>query len=179
MRVGEMATKPDNRLCDIFCRHTSDLEQYLARQLGSPDEAADVAQEIYLRLVQLDDVERLEQPRAYLFQTAANMLRDRGRRRRTRHADSHVPIYDLELEAPIAPADDVVASKQSISLFESAMYRLPERQRQAFLMHRFGERTQAEIAQELGISVSFVEKLIRQAGVNLKAALCEARPQAA
>lgn len=167
-----------SEICNIFCKYTSEFESYLLRETGSREEAAELAQDAYLRLVQLEGLDRIEQPRAYLFRSAVNLIRDRNRRRKVRAADLHVPIDNLEMADPAVPADEAFADKQTLNLFESAMYELEDRRRQAFLLHRFGEHSHAEIAQTMGISVSFVEKLIRAAVADLKLILGEHRQAA-
>jgi RNA polymerase sigma-B factor len=70
---------------------------------------------------------------------------------------------DLELEA----VDDKVTVTGLLS-------RLPERERQMLAMRFYGNRTQAEIAAELGISQMHVSRLLSQTLGNLRAALGEA-----
>jgi RNA polymerase sigma-70 factor (ECF subfamily) len=65
----------------LFNAHNPALVGYLTARLRSPEEAKEVAQEAYVRLLQLGDPCASSLLRAYLFKTAANLPIDRLRRR--------------------------------------------------------------------------------------------------
>ncbi len=162
-------------LCQHFCAHVAMLERYLVRRLnGSPD-VEDVAQETFLRLTQVSNLSRIENPRAFLLTTAQNVLRDRYRRFSARSGQNHVGLDDVELVSDAVPADQLVEARERLRFFEDAVYTLPEDQRRAFLLFHFGERSQSEIAAEMSCSVSLVEKLVRGArqGVQQRLAKLE------
>lgn len=63
-----------------FHEHYAELLAFLARRLGNVEQAADVAQDTYLRLVNLPAGEPIQEPRAFLFRIAGNLAIDRMRR---------------------------------------------------------------------------------------------------
>jgi RNA polymerase sigma-70 factor (ECF subfamily) len=152
------------------------LRDYLARSTGSPHDAEDLAQEVYLRLARMRSVSGISDTRAFVFRTAKNLLRDRLRRRRTRgrwlerdatcrfEAPDYTSEPSLELE-----------SIEMMRGLRCVLGRLKSSTRIAFLRYRVDERAQGEIAAELGVSVSMVEKhvksatrALRDAGVGLE-----------
>src|SRR5258706_13391568 len=65
------------------------LIAYFQRRVGGRDEAEDLTQEVFLRLVRRLDVETIDNPEAFVFRTAINLLRARSRRGKT--SPNHLP----------------------------------------------------------------------------------------
>jgi RNA polymerase sigma factor (sigma-70 family) len=129
----------------------------------------DLVQDVFQRLagdVNLESVERME---AYLFQTAANLLRDRHRRLTARSADAHEPYEeDVHGEMDGAPGPERAAlDEEAIERLVAALYELPERTRAVFALYHFEDLPHAEIARRLGISVSTIEKHMGRANAYL------------
>jgi RNA polymerase sigma factor (sigma-70 family) len=68
----------------LFREHNRMLVGYLTTRLRSEQEAKEVAQEAYVRLLQLHEPGTPSLLRAYLFKTATNLAIDRLRHRRVR-----------------------------------------------------------------------------------------------
>src|SRR5262249_51144603 len=76
------AAQPRARLIErLFREHNDSLLRYLAARLGSRQEAQEVAQEAYVRLLKLDTPGAVSYLRAFLFKTASNLVVDRLRTR--------------------------------------------------------------------------------------------------
>src|ERR1700732_5026585 len=67
----------------LFREHNEALVRFLRGRVESHNEALEVAQEAYVRLLSLDQPGAVSYLRAFLFKTAANMAIDRRRRHRT------------------------------------------------------------------------------------------------
>jgi RNA polymerase sigma-19 factor, ECF subfamily len=65
----------------LFDRHHGGLMRYLTARVHSAHDARDIAQETYLRLLQLDQVDFIRDPQSYLFRIASNLSRDTPLRR--------------------------------------------------------------------------------------------------
>lgn len=156
-----MTAHPD--LDTLFQRHAGDLAGYLRRQLPCPHLAEDLCQEVFLRLGQHPEPTRLEEPRAYLFRIARNLLIDHHRRRRSRPLDQ--PLDDPELclacprSCPERDADRALCRKA----LDTALASLPPRLRQALIWHRLEGLTQAEIGRRLGVSERMAGRYVAQA----------------
>lgn len=168
--------QPTPELCSVFCEHVGRLDQFLSRRLASRDDVEDVAQEVFLRLVRVEDLKQIEHPRAFLLRAADNALKDRYRRRQARGGDKHIPLEDVELVSEDVSPDRVVEAKQRLNQIEDAMYALSPNQRTA-LLHRFDGKAHAEVAAEMGVSVSMVEKLVRDARLRLEDSLRKRAPR--
>lgn len=154
----------------LFLRHSHDLLRFLARRAGFQD-APDLLQEAYLRLLRHAERETIADPEAFLHATAINLVKDHLRRRKTEQK-----YLDFERDAEGVPAhaaspDARMEAEARLKLLLQAMDQLPPRCRQVFVMRRFEDLHQSEIARRLGISRNMVEKHLRLALDRLKSAL--------
>jgi RNA polymerase sigma-70 factor (ECF subfamily) len=65
---------------ELFIESRPELLRYLAFRVRDAAESEELAQEVYLRMMRLDQVHLIRNPRAYLFRVAASVLADRGRK---------------------------------------------------------------------------------------------------
>ncbi|MFP4138361.1 MAG: RNA polymerase sigma factor [Halomonas sp.] len=147
----------------LFRRHAGDLAGYLRRQLRCPELAEDLCQDVFLRVGQHPQAEALEQPRAYLFRIARNLLIDHHRRCRTRPAGRPLDDADLCLVCPRACPERDADRALCHKALQAALESLPPRQRQALVWHRLEGLTQAEIGRRLGVSERMAGRYIAQA----------------
>jgi RNA polymerase sigma-70 factor (ECF subfamily) len=126
-----------------------------------------VAQETFIRLYRLEHPDQLDNARAFLFQVASNLAVDQLRRRtlhfRFLKAESAEVGEGMVDSGEAASPEQIIAGREKLARIYQALDRLPDNCRQAFLLHRSSGLSYSEIAQELGVSVSSVEKYILQA----------------
>lgn len=134
----------------LYREHNRALISFLTARLHSEQDARDVAQEAYVRLLRLEKPGALGFLRGYLFKTAANLAIDRVRQRAVRN---HVTTEEAleELEEPLAPERQLLAEQQ-LDRIARTLEALPAQCRHAFAMHVLLERPVRDIASELGIS---------------------------
>lgn len=169
-------------LSGLVAHHGDALEKYLARKLDNPEDAAEVAQEAYLRLQRIEQPQMLDNARAFLFQVATNLAVDQLRRRQLhqRYLNSERnPLLEGELADPNgdgAPPEQILVAKEKLNAIYAAVEELPFKTRQAFLMHRRNGLSYSEIAHQLDVSVSSVEKYILHALRHCREALAAHYP---
>lgn len=158
-------------ISDLSRQYRLPLLRFFEKRIqdGCPAEIEDLTQEVFLRLASspgLDSVERME---AYLFTAAANLLRDRQRRRITRSTGAHEP-YDeavhggsIDLPGP----ERIALDAQYIDRLVDALRELPERTRTVFVLYHLENLPHAEIARRLGIAVRTIEKHVFRANAHL------------
>lgn len=150
-----------------------ELLSYFSRRASNADNAADIVQEAYSRVIAAQQAgSAIAQPRALLYRTARNIMIDLHRRALS-HGE-HVNLDDetsgctqeqLQWQASAEASDPEtrLASTQAMQAVLLAIDQLPVRRREAFVLHKFDGLSQAEVARRLGISVKAVEQHIRQA----------------
>lgn len=141
---------------ELFVRYDGLLRRNLAATLQSDAEAKDVAQEAYLRILQMKQLDTISHLRAYLFRTASNIAIDRLRKRKVREEAARDQIDALENLLATPGPERIVLGGQHLDLLKSALLELPEKCHVAFALHFIAEKTVAETATEMGLSARMV-----------------------
>ena len=146
----------------IFERFRAPLTRYLRNLLARREDAEDVAQETYVRLLGAGRLEQSDiRVRAYMFKVATNLAYDRFRERRVRR---HEPEATLESLVDSAPSiERIVTMEQSVAIVKRTLLDLPSRCREVFLLRVTGELSYEDIAERLGVSKRTVEREMHQA----------------
>ncbi len=145
----------------LFREHNKTLVSFLRARLQSEQDAREVAQETYVKLLQLDRPGAVSFLRAYLFRTAANLATDRLRQRNVRRGSESAGVFeDLVDECEVPEAR--VAAVQELSLIRRYLFELPERWREAFIRHRILGETEVAVAKRLGLTDRMVRNYIVQ-----------------
>ena len=154
------------RIDHLFREHNEALVRFLSARLGSYQDAREVAQEAYVRLLNLDRPGAANFLKALLYKTAANLAIDRLRHRRlvTGHQRASSGAQDLFA----APADAAPAALDDVRILSQALSELPGPCRSAFLMSRVESLDSSEIAIRLGVTDRAVRKYIARALVFLQ-----------
>lgn len=142
----------------LFREYNQGLVRFLASRLSSDAEAKEVAQEAYVRLLQLDQPKAVGFLRAFLFKTATNIATDRLRRRRLARS---VDPFDFDVYR-MSP-EEHVSHAEEVTIVASCLSELMPRCRQAVLLSRMEGKSSSEIAAELGVTTRMVRKYIAEA----------------
>lgn len=134
----------------LFKDNNRALLSFLMTRLSNVNEAREVAQEAYVKLLQLDQPGAVSFLKAYLFRTAANLAVDRLRRQ-TR-ADKVHRLDLFEEWSADAAVERAVMAKQEIDLVRRALLELKPKYQRAFLLHKFKEWTIDEIAADMDLT---------------------------
>ena len=156
-------TEREEFLRSLVARLSRPLEQYFERRLGRSPEVEDLVQEVFERLLHRKDLATLERLDGFVFTVAANLLRDRARKRASQAADSHVALEAVEdFSVEITP-ERVLIGEDAVNRFLAALAELPERTRTVVMLRRYEGLELKDIARQLAISVSAVEKHMQRA----------------
>ena len=157
----------------LFQEYYAELLAFLTRKLGSRDQALDVTQETYLRILTKTPSYPILKPKAFLYRTAINLSIDIFRKQQRQ---THVSLESEDVQHFLAvPSDQettLETKKQALRLCQ-AIGELPAKCRHVFLLHKFQGRTHAEIANQFGISKNMVEKHVMKAMANCRRRLEE------
>lgn len=143
------------------------LRRYFRRRVAA-HEVDDLIQEVFANLQGRRSESAVDDMRRYLFVVAGNVLL-RKRSHDTRWAAHQAP--DAWEHREEASPERTILGRERLGRAIGVIANLPVRTRQVFILHRFEDMTYQRIGEQLGISVSAVEKHIMAA---LKALLREA-----
>ena len=160
-----MKQSSSNFFSSFFQQNYDALVRFLALKLRDSEEAQDIAQDAFYQVMRVKNAEKMEYTRAYLFQTAANLALNRIRKqnRQERYNSDVASAANPEQEGMIASPERAAVARQQLQKVEEALNRLPKKCRRAFLLHRTRHMTYQQIAVEMGVSVSTVEKYMIRA----------------
>ena len=153
--------------------HRAELLRILRARLKSEQDAEDLAQEAWARLLRYEGHHSRDELRRMLFRIANNLLTDHWRWSRLRSAGTHLPIDELEVEADLPSHERQLADQQLLEQLEALIEVMPEKRRTVFLLSRIEGLTNAQIAQRCGISIKTVEKHIAIAIAECRARIAE------
>lgn len=148
---------------EIIRLHHTVLLNWLRGRLSIPEDAYDVAQEAYVRMLKYEGSRDIQSPLAILKRIAMNVAYDLGRANRSRHSDRHVRFEETDIESNHPSIEHVIEAEENYRQVCKAIADLPFKCRQVFLLNRIRGMSYAEIATHCDISVKMVEKHISQA----------------
>lgn len=152
-------------LAAVLLANRAALLRFL-RSRGADDAAEDLLQELWLK-ASAGAAQPIADPLAYLYRTAANLLLDRKRaelRRRRREDGWANPAGGEPGEASdVDCAERAALAREELRRVESALAALGPRTEAIFRRFRLDGAGQRQIAEEMGISLSAVEKHLRKA----------------
>ncbi len=128
-----------------------------------PHEIEDIVQETYVRICQIENKEHISSPKSFMFKTAKNLALDYQKQANVRLVDGVNDIQALELMFDEQYKDEMFERAQSNSEFAhfcEAVRQLPIQCRKVFILKKVYGYSQREIAEQLQISESTVEKHI-------------------
>ena len=166
-----------NDLLDAYMSKRDDLVRFLTARLRSAAAAEDLVQDLYLRVASLELSEPVDNPSAYLYRLASNLMLDRLRsdRRSVARDASWLQTRRIEIGgegvADEPSPEQATYARQRMALAAEAICELPPKTRRAFELHKLQGLTQEETAQTLGVSRKTVEKQISTALQRLMAKL--------
>lgn len=177
--MARLAGGHDAALNELMERHGEKLFHYLVRCLQDEEEAADLAQETFVRVYQhrarFDSGQKFS---TWLYTIASNLVRDRYRWR-ARHPQVSLNAEHEEtgtelsarLVHPDATPREFLETTERVAAIRDAVAALPEELRIPLLLAEYEDKPQGEIAQILSCSVKAVEARIYRARKQLRASL--------
>ncbi|NKO00842.1 sigma-70 family RNA polymerase sigma factor, partial [Weissella cibaria] len=137
----------------LYRNHQSWLHQWLRKKVGNSEQAADLVQDTFIKILQTrDELFGVKEPRAYLVTIARNLMIDQVRRKRIEQAYLN-ELSQMEYILDTIPSpEDQLQIVQAIDQICQALIRVSEKAQQAFVLHYFEGLTHKEIAEIIGVS---------------------------
>lgn len=157
-------TEPRNAFIErLFARHRGALQAFLLRRVQRVPEAAELAQEVYLRMLRIGDTSAIRNPEACLYTVAGNLAKEHARQHRLDR--SAVDIADPTIQAQLAelPGDATELDReQRVARLREVLGQLSPKCRAAVVLQYWEGLSYQEIALRLGVSTHMVKKYLSQ-----------------
>lgn len=162
--MEQHTTDTKTYLLTAFFSQRSALINAVAPIVGCRHWAEDVVQDTFVKINQMPSVPAdIRQPENYLHRMVRNLALDKTRRltlERQYHTDEEAGVNE---PSPVASPEKKLVDIGELQTVANALDELPERTRRAFEMHRIQGMTQKQIADELSVSTTLVNFMIRDA----------------
>ena len=142
------------------------LRRFILARVGNGHDADDVLQEVFLKAhVALARIKDREKVRPWLYRIAQNTVADHFRARGT------APVLLAKPPEPSEETGPANVNGEVLSCFEPMIEELPEGYRRALVLADLGGRTQGEVAEALGLSLSGAKSRVQRARAKLRTTL--------
>ncbi len=148
----------------LFAEHRGALQAFLYRRVRRHPEAAELAQEVYVRMLRVPDMTTVRNPEAYLYAVASNLAKEHARRAPdySKVIDIDDPLVQEQL-AELPPLAGELDREQRAKRLREVLSQLSPKCRAAVELQYWHGMSYEEIAQRLGVSTNMVKKYLSQA----------------
>jgi RNA polymerase sigma-70 factor (ECF subfamily) len=157
-------------------RHQNAVMGTVAKMLGSPNDAEDISQQVFLRIWRNAKRYRPDAKfTTYLFTITRNLVfnetRRRGRKKEVSSEEREENSQHMIADSPDRRPDAELLQAELRQAVDTAIAALPETQRMAVVLRRYDQLSYEEIAEVLQLSVSAVKSLLFRARGTLRESL--------
>jgi RNA polymerase sigma factor (sigma-70 family) len=148
----------------LFAQHGSALQAFLYRRVRKHPDAAELAQEVYLRMLRVADMGGIRNPEGYLYTVASNLAKEHARHERKDRdvLDVDDPLVQQQL-AELPPFAGQLDTEQRVKRLREVLHQLSPKCQAAVVLQYWHGMSYEEIAQRLGVSTNMVKKYLSQA----------------
>jgi RNA polymerase sigma factor (sigma-70 family) len=148
----------------LFAEHGGALAAFLHRRVQRKPDAAELAQEVYMRMLRVTNAEDIRNPEAYLYTVASNLVKEHARResKDSKALDIDDPLIQEQL-AELPPFAGQLDTEQRVRRLREVLQQLPAKCQAAVVLQYWEGLSYEEIAERLGISTHMVKKYLTQA----------------
>ncbi|AOA58142.1 sigma-70 family RNA polymerase sigma factor [Acinetobacter larvae] len=155
------SSQAQKHILALYQQHHSWIYRWLYHRLGNSADAADLAQDTFVRVMTRKQAVEIEQPRAYLTSVAKSLMINWFHRKQIERAYLEVLATQPELEQPSPEyACEIIESLVEVTTLLNS---LPDTVRDTFLYAQLEGMKYQDIADRMGISLSTVKRYIQKA----------------
>lgn len=155
---------------ELYSTHRQDLLLHLQSMVKDRDIAEELLHDTFIRVSRMPAISAIRKPRPFLIKTARNLALDYLRQQKARPAADMEDI-DTELMAADPEHLEQLIKERRLQQLKSAVAGLPPRAREALMLAKYREMPLKEVAREMEISQTMVEKHLKTALQKCRTAL--------
>lgn len=154
----------------VYQQYDAELQRFLMRRSdGGSQTARDLAQEVYLRLLRVEEPELLRNPQGYMYRVASHVVYEYLLKKEKEPVTYSSPrLEELDARPPQLPRDELQERLSAHRQLEAILELLPPVHRTIFVLHKRDGWSYKEVAEQLDLSVHTVKKYLYQALAQLR-----------
>src|SRR6266481_7288726 len=158
------AAEPKPSLVErLFAEHRAALQMFFLRRIRTKSDAADLAQEVYVRMLRLGDQEAIRNPVHYLYTVANNLVKEHAALDRRQASGIDIDEAPAHEQLETLPAfDGDLDARQRVARLGVVLRQLRPKCRTAMVLRFTHELSYREIAIHLGVSPQMAKKYVAQ-----------------
>jgi len=176
--MDELITGPmtkNQSILQAFQKYSSQLNHFIRRRVSNAEDAEDIMQDVWFRLISILDTQPVEQISAWLYRVSLNRIIDKQRKQRQlslenlKTPDETDDLYFTEaLFEEIMNPEEEFEKEFFHEIFLRALDALPEKQRRVFVWNELEDMTLQDIADKTGENIKTIISRKRYAVKRLK-----------
>lgn len=159
----ELSNPQHEAVADYYQHHRDEILNYVAARTGSVDDAEDIVQDVFVRLLAMPVMISPVTLPSLVYTTARHLVLDRWRHRQRVEAYEHRIVARAAGMERQVPAESVYSVGEIISLLEHGVARLSPRQQTIYRMNFYEGKGVKDISLQLGMNAKTVENRLGMA----------------
>jgi RNA polymerase sigma-70 factor (ECF subfamily) len=160
-----------------FRSHARELQRFLLRRVNDRQDIDDLSQEVFARLMRVENTDLIRNPLAYLLGIATHVVREFRQRKQHQCVIFDSDMADSLSESPeLAPRSDATGSADQLELqnwLDTALKQLPPTHQAVLLLVKRDGLSYEEAASATGLSIHTIEKYLVEARARLRVIMKE------
>lgn len=153
----------------LFAEHGGALRAFFSRRVRRGPDAAELAQEVYLRLLRIPDVDAIRNPEAYLYTVASNLAKEHSLQERRQRSSVDLENPEIQEQLAVLPGFAGLLDTQArVKRLREVLLELPPKCQAAVALQYWEGLSYAEIGERLEISPNMVKKYLSRALVHCR-----------
>lgn len=144
----------DKSIATLFSTCYASVKGHLRLKYGVGDDADDIVQDAFQKILDVEDIGAIENPKAYLYRAASNLALNRIRRQG--YQDDYIASLDLDGVSPCLQRQFLATA--DVECVHKVLGKLSDKDRKTFLLNRIDGKSYRQISVELNVTLSTVEK---------------------
>lgn len=147
-------------------KYYNELLYFAQKLVGDKEKAKDIIQETYSRVLEIKDKRIINNERAYLYKIAKNVVVNEA----LENQKLQNTIYEenIHFSPTNEQPEEILIQEDQEKIFMLIINDLPQRAKEAFILHTIDGYSRKEIAKILEVSSNAVEKLIKRATIKVE-----------